>query len=84
MNLEERELPCLTLPGYILRSSFCRKHLKGGGVCIFVREDVNVNKINITHKCREKDLEVCAVEIETEASKLIVLSLYKAPTGDFN
>jgi hypothetical protein len=53
-------------------------------VSIFVREDVNVNKINITHKCRVTDLEICAVEIEIEASKLIVLSLYRAPTGDFN
>jgi hypothetical protein len=35
----------------------------------FFREDINVNKINITHKCRENDLEICAVEIETEASK---------------
>jgi hypothetical protein len=45
---------------------------------------MNVNKINITHKCREKDLEICAVEVETEASKLILLRLYRAPTGDFN
>jgi hypothetical protein len=82
--MEEQELLCLALPGYTLRSSFCRKHLKGGCVCIFVCEDMNVNKINITHKCREKDLENCAVEIEVEALKLIVLSLYRAPTGDFN
>jgi hypothetical protein len=27
---------------------------------------------------------MCAVELETEASKLIVLSIYIAPTGDFN
>jgi hypothetical protein len=45
---------------------------------------MNVNKINITHKCREKYLEICALEKEIEASKLIVLSLYRAPTGDFN
>jgi hypothetical protein len=45
---------------------------------------MNVNKINITLKCRGRDLEIFAVEIETETSKLIVLSLYRAPTGDFN
>jgi hypothetical protein len=82
--MEEQELQCFTLTGYTLGSTFCRKHLKGGDMCIFVHEDMNVNKINIAHKCRETDLEICAVEIETEASKLIVLSLYRAPTGDFN
>ena len=29
-------------------------------------------------------MEICAVELETEASKLIVLSIYRPPTGDFN
>jgi hypothetical protein len=56
----------------------------GGRGYIFVHEDMSVKKINITHKCTEKDLEICAVEIETEASKLTVLSLYRAHAGDFN
>jgi hypothetical protein len=43
-----------------------------------------LTKIDISHNCREKDLEICAVELETEASKLIVLSIYRVPTGDFN
>jgi len=29
-------------------------------------------------------LEICAVELETKSSTLIILSLYRAPTGDFN
>jgi hypothetical protein len=29
-------------------------------------------------------LEICAVELEAEASKLMTLSLYRAPTGEFN
>jgi hypothetical protein len=33
---------------------------------------------------KKKNWEICAVELETEASKLIILSLYRAPTGDFN
>jgi len=60
------------------------KHLQRGGVCIFVRKDPNFNKIDISHTCREKDLEICAVELEIEVSKLIVLCIYRAPTGDFN
>jgi hypothetical protein len=77
---EEQDLLHLTLQGYTLGSSFCRKDLQKGGVCIFVRKDLNANKIGISHYCTEKDLEICAVELETEASKLIILSLYRAPT----
>jgi hypothetical protein len=29
-------------------------------------------------------VETCAVELETKSSKLIILSLYRALTGDFN
>jgi len=29
-------------------------------------------------------MEICCVELETKSSKLIILSLYRAPTGDFN
>jgi len=34
--------------------------------------------------CQEKDLEICAVELQTKSSKLIILSSYRVPTGDFN
>jgi len=53
-------------------------------VCIFVHKGLNINKIDISHVCKEKDLEICAVELETKASKLIVLSIYRVPIGDFN
>jgi endonuclease/exonuclease/phosphatase family metal-dependent hydrolase len=53
-------------------------------VRIFVRKGLNVKKIDILRNCREKDQEICLVKLETEASKLIVLSICRAPTGDFN
>jgi len=61
-----------SLSGYTLGSSFPRKQLQRGGVCIFVHKDLNINKTDISHACREKDLEICAVELEIEASKLTV------------
>jgi hypothetical protein len=83
-HMEEQDLLHLTLPGYILGSSLCHKNLQRGGVCIFVRKDLYFNKIDISHNSREKDLEICAVEIETKATKLIIFCLYRAPTGNFN
>jgi hypothetical protein len=53
-------------------------------VCIFVREDQIYNKIDISCHCKEQVLEICAIQLETKASALIILSLYAAPSGDFN
>ena len=83
-HMEEQELLHLTLSGYKLGQSFSRKHLQRGGGVYFCSQRPEFNKIDILQNCREKDLEICAVELETRASKLIVLSIYRAPTGDFN
>jgi hypothetical protein len=42
------------------------------------------SKINILRDCEEKDLEISAGELETTASKLITLSLYRVPTAKNN
>jgi len=42
------------------------------------------NKINISHNCKEKDLERCGVELVTKSSKLIILRLYRVSTRDIN
>jgi hypothetical protein len=82
--MEEQDLLQLTLPGYILGSSFSQQNLQKGGVCIFVQKCLYFSQIDISHNCKEKDLEICAVELETKASRLIILNLYRAPTGNFN
>jgi hypothetical protein len=53
-------------------------------VSIFICKELNFNKTDISYTCREKDLEICAVELETEASKLIILSIYRTLTGNVN
>jgi hypothetical protein len=53
-------------------------------VCIFVKKDECFNKIDISRYFTEQDLEMCAVQLETKTSKLIILGLYRSPSGDFN
>ena len=38
-------------------------------MCIFVRKDIYINKMDISNNCQEKDLEICAGELETAASQ---------------
>ncbi|PNF23822.1 hypothetical protein B7P43_G15913 [Cryptotermes secundus] len=80
----EQDLLHLTLEGYLLGSSFCRRNLQRGGVCIFIKKDKCFNKIDISCHCTEKDLEICAVQLGTKSSNLIILGLYRSPSGDFN
>jgi hypothetical protein len=51
-------------------------------VCIFVRKDQCFNKTDISHSCKEQDFEICAIRLETKTANLIILSLYRAPSGD--
>jgi hypothetical protein len=72
--MEEQDLLHLTLP----------TKCTDGDVCIFVTEDQIYNKIDISHHCKEQDLEICGIHLETKASALIILSFYTDHSGDFN
>jgi len=61
---------------------FCHQNLWKRGVCVLF---VFVKAKLIFHVTLDKkNMGICAVELETKSSKLIVLSLYRVPTGDFN
>jgi exonuclease III len=53
-------------------------------VCIFIRKEKCLNKIEISYCCKEKNLEMCTVQVETKTPNLIIISLYRAPSGDPN
>jgi hypothetical protein len=78
----EQELLHLTMIGYQLGSTFCQKGLHRGGMHIFVRTDQHFSKIDIYHHCKGQDFEISAVQLVSKTSNLIVLSLYRAPSGD--
>jgi hypothetical protein len=82
--MEEQNLLQLTWPGHVLGSNFCQQDLLRGRVCISVGEDKIYNKIDILRHCKKQVLEICAIHLETTASALIILCLYRARSGDFN
>jgi hypothetical protein len=49
-------------------------------VCIFARKDQCFKKIDILYQV----LKICAVKLEIETSNIIILSLYRALSGDFS
>jgi hypothetical protein len=58
-----------------IRFQLLQTQLQRGDVCIFARKDQCFNKTVISHQCKEQDLEICAIQ-------LIIISLYRAPSGD--
>jgi exonuclease III len=68
---------------YNLGAKFCRQTLKKGGVCIFVHKKLKFSSINLNRFCKEQDLEVCAVKLQTSPAIICILSIYRAPTGNF-
>jgi hypothetical protein len=45
-----------------------------GEVCIFVKKDQCLNKIDTSHHYKEQDFEMYAVQLETKAYNLITFS----------
>ena len=39
---------------------------------IFAHKDLYFNETDTSRYCKEKDLEICAVELESTASKLLI------------
>lgn len=73
LHMEERLL-CVALSGCVLGSSFCCQNLQQGGVFIFVWKYLYFSKIDTSHNCKEKNVKICTVELETKASNLIMFS----------
>ena len=54
-----------------------------GGGCIFVHEDLEFSPISLDKYCKEKDIEVCAVRLKITPIQLIILAIYRSPSGNF-
>jgi hypothetical protein len=52
-------------------------------VCIFVREDFDFVSIPLDKYCKEKDIEVCAVRLQKPPMQLIIVAIYRSPSGNF-
>jgi len=54
-----------------------------GGGSIFVHEDLGFSSISLDKYCKEKDTEVCVVMLKITPIQLIILAIYRSPSGKF-
>jgi exonuclease III len=81
---KDYEIDNLPIDHYKLGSKYCRIKYKNGGVCIFTHEDLEFSTIPLDKYCIEKDIEVCAVKLNINSTKLIILAIYRSPSGNYN
>jgi exonuclease III len=82
-HLRIDELKNINLGQYTLVAQYCRQSYKQGGVSIFVSSDIQSHAINLDHFNKEKDLEICALKICLPQKNLIIICIYRSPTGNF-
>jgi len=69
------------LTNYSLGASYCRKTFLNGGVSIFVYRNLKYNSINIDELNIDKDIEACAIQLDSAFNKLCILAIYRSPSG---
>lgn len=74
----------LRFDNFYLGSYYCRKNNKGGGVAIWVNNEVNVKVIDVGRFCVEKSIEICAIKVSLNNNSLIIVNCYRSPSGDMN
>jgi exonuclease III len=81
-QLRAEEIKNVNFGQHTLWAHFCRQTYKQGGA-IYVSNDIQYNTVNLDQYNREKDLEICALKIRVLSNSLIVICIYRSPTGNF-
>jgi exonuclease III len=82
-HLHNHEINNTVIQYYNLGASYCRKTRKGGGVGIFIQENLTYSNIDLDEFCNDQDLEVCAVQLHISMTTFCILCIYRPPSGDF-
>jgi hypothetical protein len=80
-HLKQFELDQINVDVYKLGAKYCRQFIKKGGVCIFVHKNLNYLNINLSKYCEDKDIEACALKLESTFFNICVITVYRAPCG---
>jgi exonuclease III len=59
---------------------YCRQ----GGVCIFVQRNLEYTNIDLDKYCNDQDIEVCVLKLKSTSLNACIMTVYRAPTGNFN
>jgi exonuclease III len=80
--LTEHNLIMMKPNNYYLASKYARQSHTGGGVCMYIKINLESTVIDLTQYCIEKVIEVCAAQIKVSNHFIILLCIYRS-SGNF-
>jgi hypothetical protein len=83
-HLRTEEIRNVNSEQYTLGASFSRQTYSHGGVCVFVPKNLQFNTINLDQYNKEKDLEICALKLNTLSNSFTIICIYRSPTNNFS
>jgi exonuclease III len=83
-HLKKPKLDQINIDGYRLGAAYCRKAVKRGGVCIFVKKTLKYSVIDLDKYCKDQDTEVCVLKLKSTFFNVCIIAVYRAPTEHFN
>jgi len=78
-----QELCYANLECYTIGAQFCRPIYQRGGVIIYVHNGIQFTNIDLSDYCIEKSIEICVVKINIKSFTMCIITLYRAPSGNF-
>jgi len=79
-----QEICYVNLECYTIGTQFCRSIYQRSGVIIYVHNSLQFTNIDLSDYCIEKIIEICAVKINMNSLTMCIITLYRAPSGNFN
>lgn len=78
--LSQSKLDDLAIPGFCVKTGFCRSVKKCGGVCILVDCHLNCDVVDVTKFSREGICELAAIKVVTDLFPIIIVAIYRPPS----
>jgi hypothetical protein len=47
-------------------------------------KSIMFNTVSVVNCCEEKDIEACAIKLSSNRAMMIILAIYRSPTGNFS
>ncbi len=82
-RLRSEEISTINFCQYSLCAHYCRWKLKQGGVSVFIIKDISSFEIDLNMFNKEKDFEIWALKLHLHSTCLLLLCVYRSPSGDF-
>jgi hypothetical protein len=55
---------------------------QGADICFYIRNDIKYITLDVSQNYVEKYIELCAVQIDTKSSHIVIICIYKSTQGN--